>query len=388
VKTLFVSLLFIMLSFPATAVLPEPKILGGQDATAVYPGVGALYERKNLQRPICGGSMVASRWFMTAAHCVYGKLPADIGLYLDSQDLSFVSGADLTFIDWVLVHPQFDPDALDNDIALLHLEDGQGQADWVSVMLPQQLEQLAPGDMLRAVGWGETLIEPMFPDLLQEVDLPLREAQVCKDIYGDFTDNMLCVGEAGGKDTCFGDSGSPLYYWQGESGMWLQTGLTSFGTGDCGEKPGGYTKVSNYLSWLLVGSEPVWQTSQLYFNTTSPQKRLTVTNASLLPLHISYDPAQLQDNSFAIHEQDSDCQAIILSSGASCTITIELADAGSQPVTTTFMLEADGEVHAVALSFSGKADDSGSSGGSWSWAGVLGMSLLLWWRRQAASQDA
>lgn len=50
--------------------------------------------------------------------------------------------------------------------------------------------------------------------------------------------------------TSFGDSGGPLVYYRDK--IPLLAGITSFGTGRCGEAgfPGVYTRVSGQLDWL------------------------------------------------------------------------------------------------------------------------------------------
>ena len=61
---------------------------------------------------------------------------------------------------------------------------------------------------------------------------------------------MLCAGyDAGGHDSCRGDSGSPMIV--SNSGQWKLAGIVSWGIG-CADsyKPGVYTRVSQYVSWI------------------------------------------------------------------------------------------------------------------------------------------
>ena len=59
---------------------------------------------------------------------------------------------------------------------------------------------------------------------------------------------MICGGETG-IDTCQGDSGGPLI--ANIDGKFTLVGVTSFGKG-CAQKnkPGVYTKVSNFLDFI------------------------------------------------------------------------------------------------------------------------------------------
>ena len=49
-----------------------------------------------------------------------------------------------------------------------------------------------------------------------------------------------------------GDSGGPLFTGSGKSAV--QIGITSYGEG-CAQKPGVYTRITAYLSWISLRSE-------------------------------------------------------------------------------------------------------------------------------------
>ena len=68
--------------------------------------------------------------------------------------------------------------------------------------------------------------------------------------YTSITSNQFCAGYyEGGIDACQGDSGGPLIINFG--GRWVQMGVISYGV-ECAKayKPGVYTKVSRYRSWI------------------------------------------------------------------------------------------------------------------------------------------
>lgn len=69
-------------------------------------------------------------------------------------------------------------------------------------------------------------------------------------------DSQLCAGGVPEKDSCGGDSGGPLMYpgkAQGVGVRYVQRGIVSFGSKRCGigGYPGVYTRVSDYMMWIL-----------------------------------------------------------------------------------------------------------------------------------------
>jgi secreted trypsin-like serine protease len=80
------------------------------------------------------------------------------------------------------------------------------------------------------------------------VSLPLVSNATCQIAYGNsITSRMICAGvPAGGKDSCWGDSGGPLFAYFPEARAGIQTGIVSWGE-DCGLPGyyGVYTRISN-----------------------------------------------------------------------------------------------------------------------------------------------
>lgn len=69
---------------------------------------------------------------------------------------------------------------------------------------------------------------------------------------------QVCAGGDDGKDSCFGDSGGPLMYYDRKYSVWVASGITSWGLGKCGTNgfPGVYTSVARYVPWIINSLRP------------------------------------------------------------------------------------------------------------------------------------
>ena len=237
----------------------SPRIVGG---TAADPGTHpfqvslVLKSIKNDRfAHFCGGTLIRPDIVVTAAHCsdpiyVPGVRPATVQVITGTQRLD--GSGRRRNVERIKVHPDWNPNTFDSDIAIWRLSSRATEIPLAT--LAQEDPSTAPGITLLATGWGSTESFPDLPIRLQQVELPLLATRTCNDrdsYRGMITENMFCAGfEEGGRDTCQGDSGSPLT--QKRSGTYsVLTGITSWGFG-CAEPdlPGVYTRVSNFRKWI------------------------------------------------------------------------------------------------------------------------------------------
>lgn len=229
----------------------------------------SVSETTELQQdPSCGASFLGDKWVLTAAHCVDSANAKLFKMNVGEYDLS--NGAENAIgIANIYIHPLYDNEAFDNDIAIVELVSAPVNAPpAVQIADVALTNQYAIENSLATVaGWGgREGYAPSegptsnFPDLLHKVDLRLSTNAQCRAELGEsfnipadninVTSVMICAAvPEGGRGSCQGDSGGPLVVNTG-SGV-QQVGIVSWGFG-CAEAgyPGVYTRVSEFKEWI------------------------------------------------------------------------------------------------------------------------------------------
>ena len=228
----------------------DEAIVGGVEAQrGAWPGTVALYKGSSQ---VCGGSLVAASWVVTAAHCVSaGSTTGGISrIVVGRHRLSSSEGEAIT-VKRAIRHPRYNSSRYDNDIALLELT-RPAVSPRTKVVRTEQLGAVAPNANVTVVGWGATREGGSSSDVLREVSVPIIANPTCRTYsgYSSVTDNMICAGfTSGARDSCQGDSGGPLFLLVGAEK--LQVGVVSWGIGCARARaPGVYTRLGNYLAWM------------------------------------------------------------------------------------------------------------------------------------------
>uniref|UniRef100_A0A7N6BCP5 Mannan-binding lectin serine peptidase 1 n=1 Tax=Anabas testudineus TaxID=64144 RepID=A0A7N6BCP5_ANATE len=216
------------------------------------------------------GALLSESWVLTAAHVLRSRrrdpsvVPVDpehIKVFLGLHNARDKRLATNRSVDEIFLHPDFQPNNYNNDIALLKLRD---QVDFNRVIRPVCLPPPhnkdpptpLPNTLGVIAGWGisnsnaslssgdpPTLtLEPaaaadpsVTSDLLQYVKLPVVPQDECRESYTsrsvsyNITDNMFCAGFFdGGRDTCLGDSGGAFVMEDRVSQRWVFYSLVIF----------------------------------------------------------------------------------------------------------------------------------------------------------------
>ncbi|XP_026164703.1 plasminogen activator, urokinase a [Mastacembelus armatus] len=241
------------------------KIVGGLYAhTESHPWVAALFHQR--YGFLCGGSLIAPCWVLTAAHCFAdGKETKlqHLSVYLGKNAINETDAdREQRFkVEKLIIHQKYNESNFDNDIALLRIKSGNEgcavkSATVRTVCLPPAHTQLPAEFQCSIAGFGRESYEAWhYSQYLKQAKVRLLSQTDCKreSYYGDrITKNMMCAGSPSwSTDACKGDSGGPLVC--DMSGRSFLFGVVSWGDG-CAKKnkPGVYTRVTNYNKWIAA----------------------------------------------------------------------------------------------------------------------------------------
>src|SRR5918996_447832 len=215
---------------------PAPRIIGGGPADfGEYPFMVALLlesrEGTDFDKQYCGGSLIASRWVLTAAHCVdFLDGPEEVTVAVARTNLDSTEGQRIAVREFY-IHPDWDPSIISPDVALLELAKPVKGVAPIQLAGPSDDSFEAAGTLLTVIGWGKTSTtgQASFPDELREVVVPVVDDATCDTAYHGFVtvETQVCAGMKG-IDSCGGDSGGPLFATT-SGGTEIQVGIVSYG---------------------------------------------------------------------------------------------------------------------------------------------------------------
>lgn len=248
---------------PWQALLWRPEVLAGNRLSAA-------------ERVLCGGSLIAQGWVLTAAHCLNdngtrlrdGGHRVRLGVYNPRID----EGVSYPILR-TIPHPRYDSaNKYVFDIALIQYDvragrrgkdtslgsARQGTNSIFSISLdPLDIgkRRIEKGMPVYSYGWCWTEAQKsQSTDYLQIVQMELGSESACTALTG-FKNNLsnaaLCAGGKKRQQTCYGDSGGPLVFYGDPGARPTLVGVVSAGR-KCGTtgRLSQYTRVAKVKSWI------------------------------------------------------------------------------------------------------------------------------------------
>lgn len=225
-KTIFAQL------FPKSSIR-APRIVGGEIAQPnAHPYQVAQLQTRIILQTLCGGSVISPTVILTAAHCPIGTTSTlviagahNMNINEPTQQRRTVMSANYR------IHPQYNSQNLNNDIATLILPSALTFNDNVR---PIALATVFIGDLVgvraQSTGWGRIGDGLGTSSVLRVVQNDIISNEQCAAVFGAtvVNDAVICIETVGGRGTCQGDSGGVLSILDGSTRV--QVGVTSFGS--------------------------------------------------------------------------------------------------------------------------------------------------------------
>ena len=225
-------------------------IIGGTETDTAEPWMVSL---RSADGHYCGGTLVAPKWVLTAGHCSLNvedntpRFPDQIEI----GGLSLSGGGTAATAAEVIPHPTAKFTDENGQIVFTGTDLGLIRLTEPVTNEPAPLSDQTPavGTDVRLLGWGYAGLDengdPIFPDRLNEVTLPVAEV----------VDGRIHFADAAGRGAGGGDSGGPGVI-RTESG-WTLVGVTNGGgLAPDGVQHSSYADVATHRDWIgsVVGS--------------------------------------------------------------------------------------------------------------------------------------
>lgn len=215
-------------------------IVGGAPTERNWPWMGYFEtSRPELdleELGVCGLSLVAPRWAVTAAHCLFQEKTMPLTRTPDVLLAVTVGRRDRT--DWSqgrragvtrsFVHERYTGTGGLYDLALLEL-DRDLPGPYLRIAGPGEGELWAQGAETTLLGWGIEVWgpPPVYPDVLKEGIEPILDDETCAAVLGHrWREGLQVCAQDDRATACLGDSGGPIVA-RAADGTFRQIGVTS-----------------------------------------------------------------------------------------------------------------------------------------------------------------
>lgn len=217
-----------------------------------YPFQVALFSANDDRTFLCGGTLIAPRWVLTAAHCKSTAEQIEPRFAMIGRaDQRDATRGEIIEIEYNSQYPKwsaFNRTGL-YDLMLVRL--ARAPANPVTVPLASAAEDPKPGKSATIIGWGLTNSRSSSPPVtLRRATVTVKSKSSCSRAWrGSIFKSMVCAAKSSkpARGVCSGDSGGPILY------KGFQIGITSFGTSRCRSTPPNvFTRVSSYREEIMA----------------------------------------------------------------------------------------------------------------------------------------
>jgi len=233
------SLILVSLLVLAVFVMPAAAITWGQPDTQ-HTNVGAMMMvLPNWgNTPVCSGTLIHPRVFLTAGHCTEGGEAGEVWVNFNQDGTNL---DELLDVAAVITHPNYwwGPTSNPHDVGVLILTEPVTGIEPANLPSEGFLDDLQSEGLLNQgktkakftlVGYGATLDWPP-PDIYYEDQrqFSVSEYRALLKAWLRMSQNQA-TGDSG---TCYGDSGGPAFWVDPDTGTETLVGITSWGDAPC-----------------------------------------------------------------------------------------------------------------------------------------------------------
>ncbi len=246
----------------------EQRITGGYDLDIKDAPYQVLLMDNNQY--ICGGSIIASDYILTAKHCCINTNTHNLKVIAGVTCKNEIGDNNIYSVSEIILHPTL-------DIALLRLSkdiifDNSKQS--INFIKSLNTEFYKTGNNVKVSGWGWLTPNGYNPaNCLQGVDVDIISNNEANQMFSDedfkvqdYEVATIGVGRIR-KGSCHGDSGGPLVIWSENDKKYILLGVVSWGKarcmGDNSNSPSVFVRVDKAVPWIVEKLYPVFGASTI-----------------------------------------------------------------------------------------------------------------------------